>query len=173
MSKEDDKSGRLRYRGLIFLALGIQVSAVSVLDEIHFGGAKALLIASYVVLLLVILSNIKRPGMVLVFIGAFLNFLAIATNGGSMPLDPRAVGLNPEFVSLHNEASGFLSWSKDTLQLSESTRLGFLGDVFRFPGSTWVFSPGDGFIATGILLYAFYLLLRRQPRESASLRGDS
>ena len=172
-SNDNEGSERLRYRGLIFLALGIQVFAVLVLDEIHFGGAKGLLITSYVILLLAILLNIRRSGMALVFIGAFLNFLAITANGGSMPLDPRAVGLNPDFVPLHNEASGFLSWSKDTLQLSESTRLWFLGDVFPFPGSTWVFSPGDVFIAAGILLYAFYLLLRRRPGEAASLRGDS
>ena len=147
---------------LIYLALGVQFLAVFLVSETQFGLAKVMLITSYIALGPALLSNIRRPGIALVLVGAFLNFTAILVNGGSMPLDPRTIGLDPQIASVQGEGAGYLSWSKDTLQPYEIIRLRFLTDIFALPGPVKAaFSIGDVFIAAGLLVYLIRLALPR------------
>lgn len=148
---------------LIFLALGVQFLAVFLLDEIYFDVARAMLIASYIILFFALVPNIRRSGIAVVFVGAFLNFLVISINGGSMPLDPKVLGINSETTFIPEKEAGYLRWSKDTLQLPETTRLGFLSDIFPLPGPLkLIYSAGDVFIIAGILIYVLGLLLTRR-----------
>ncbi len=164
---EHSGSYALRRGWLILFALGVQFLAVFLLNEIHFEVARAMLIASYIILFFALVPNIRRPGIAVVFVGAFLNFLVISINGGSMPLDPKVLGIDSETAFNSEGESGFLRWSKDTLQLPETTRLGFLSDVFSLPGPLkLIYSAGDVFIIAGILIHVLHLLLtRRRPRD--------
>ena len=164
---EHSGSYALKRGWLIFLALGVQFLAISLLNEIHFGVARAMLIASYVILFFALAPNIRRLGIAVVFVGALLNFIVIAVNGGSMPIDPRVLGMDAYTANYSEGESGYLRWSKDTLQLSENTRLGFLSDVFSLPGPLkLIYSAGDVFIVVGILIYVLHLIVtRRRPRD--------
>ncbi len=160
---EHSGSYGLKRGWLIFLALGVQFLAVLLLDEIHFDVARAMVIASYIILFFALIPNIRRSGIAVVFVGAFLNFLVISINGGSMPLDPKVLGIDSETALIPERGSGYLRWSKDTLQAPETTRLGFLSDVFSLPGPLkLIYSAGDVFIIAGILIYVLGLLLTRR-----------
>ena len=162
-SSREPRSVALKAGWLIFSALAFQIIAVSVIDDIHFGAAKALLIASYIILIPAILLNIKRPGIVIVFAGLLMNFTAIVANGGTMPLDAAAVGLDPEVLPEIQNGSEYLPLSKDTLATPGSVRLRFLTDIHPFPGPIRAaFSLGDVFILGGIV---FYLLSFVRPRR--------
>ena len=152
---------------LIFTALAFQILAISVIDDIHFGAAKALLISSYIILVPAILLNIKRPGIVIVLAGLLMNFTAIVANGGTMPLDAAAVGLDPEALPEIQNGSEYLPLSKDTLAIPGSVSLRFLTDIHSFPGPVRAaFSLGDVFILGGIV---FYLLSFLRPRRVGPL----
>lgn len=133
--------------------------AVLWIAEYSLVAAKVTLVSSYIALGPVLAINFRRPGIALVFIGAFLNFSAIAANGGAMPVAPETLGLDPQqTLSIQQNPeldAGFLSWSKDIVRSPESTRLRPLGDVFSLPGPfTVAYSAGDVFILIGLLVFA-------------------
>lgn len=159
----------LKRSWLIWAALGFQILTVSVVAEVHFGIAKALLVASYIVLAWALLINIRRPGIAVVLAGALLNLLAIAANGGSMPMEQKALGIDSEASSTQGEGAGYLPWSKDTLQPHEAIRLRFLSDIFPLPGPlNVVYSVGDVFILAGILIYLAGLIWRKASFSATS-----
>ncbi|MBI3742721.1 MAG: DUF5317 family protein [Chloroflexi bacterium] len=142
----------LRYTWAIFTALFVQVFAVGAVDHVSFAAARALLIAAYVALIAALAVDARRPAVLLVLIGATLNFLAIAANGGTMPFDPSIFGVDPATVP---HGHGFLTASKDAIVARGDAHLGFLGDTMSLPGRVHlVFSIGDLVAATGLLVMA-------------------
>jgi Family of unknown function (DUF5317) len=89
-------------------------------------------------------ANWRVPGVPLTALGAALNLLAIAANGGVMPASPAALAA----AGLPVDRPGF----SNSAALAEP-RLAFLGDVFAIPAS-WplsnVFSVGDVLIGVGL-----------------------
>jgi hypothetical protein len=134
---------RLRHVWAVYVALGLAVLAVE-LPGLPDGLRSLLLVAAYPVGAVFLAANWRVPGILLTALGAALNLLAIAANGGVMPASPAALasaGLAADDPGFQNSA------------VLADPRLAFLGDVFAIPGS-WplsnVFSVGDVLIAVGL-----------------------
>jgi hypothetical protein len=85
-------------------------------------------------------------GVPVVLAGGLLNAVAIAANGGVMPLDPDVAA-----AAANHAAPGEFINSAPV----EDARLGFLGDVFATPDGLPlqnVFSLGDVVIVVGLLI---------------------
>jgi hypothetical protein len=99
--------------------------------------------------------NIKKKGFVLLGAGLVSNFLAIATNGGWMPISVKTLNrLNPEVPIESWKVGERLALTKDRILSPEHTNLGFLTDAFSLP--SWIrykfaFSLGDILISAGII----------------------
>jgi hypothetical protein len=113
-----------------------------------------LLVLSQVLLLIFIWVNRKIPGGWLMGLGLLMNFLAIVSNGGMMPLTPEnAQHLLPEGSSITLNIGERVGTSKDILLEKSTTNLWFLSDIFILP--SWfhyplAFSPGDVFLSLGV-----------------------
>jgi hypothetical protein len=135
---------RLRRPWAIFAALGLAVLGIG-LPGLPDGARSALLLAAYPVGAVFVLANLAVPGIALAGLGAALNLLAIAANGGVMPASAAAL----ERAGLAVDPSGF-----ENSAVVDDPRLAFLGDVFAIPAS-WplsnVFSVGDVLIGLGLV----------------------
>jgi hypothetical protein len=134
---------RLRHVWAVYGALGLTILGIG-LPGLPDGARSILLVAAYPVGAVFLAANRHVPGMVLTALGAALNLLAIAANGGVMPASPAALSR----AGLPADAPGF----QNSAALDEP-RLAFLGDVFSIPAS-WplsnVFSIGDVLIVAGL-----------------------
>ena len=138
-------SFRPRHTWAVVGALGMQVGIISIWPgsgAIYLG----LHLLSYALLLVFLLSNRKLPGLWVIGMGTFMNFVAIVSNGGVMPATAGALtkaGLTIDPDQFANSA-----------QLV-NPNYAFLGDVFAIPAGfpfANVFSPGDVCIVVGALL---------------------
>ncbi len=161
----------LRHHRLIFVVLAMQLVIVGLVDRVSFDAARAVLIASYVLMLLALAPNLRNPAVGLIFAGAALNFLVISANGGAMPVDPWVYGRDPVEADTAWKATEFLPFSKDAVRLAEQTRLRLLADRLTFPGGIrFAFSIGDVLVTFGIAMLAlggvrrFKRVARNQPR---------
>jgi hypothetical protein len=112
-------------------------------------------VASTALVALVVLANIRVPGMILVALGAAANFLAIAANGGYMPAAAGALTSLGKVVGQAYSNSATVS----------HPAVEPLTDIFALP--RWVpfanvFSLGDVLIATGVAV-VIVLAMRRSP----------
>lgn len=154
-------------------ALGLQLLVVFAglgdLTDVRRG----LFVCSYLLLIVFVLANLRRPGIAVIGVGLVLNFLAIVSNGGLMPVTPEAldrVGPPPTEIELGEP----VPLTKDVLLAREDTRLWPLTDILTWenPTNIQLFSVGDLFIAAGLALTLAELLLprlRRVPPDSPSL----
>jgi hypothetical protein len=164
------RAGSVRLRGLWLapLALGMQVFLVRATgQEVPFW-AGPLHVASYVLLLMVVLRNRRLWGMPLLGLGLALNALVIAANGGLMPLSPERFELRHagSTVAIGERVPG----SKDVLLPREETRLWWLSDTIALPTGgprPMVASPGDLILAAG-LAATVYGLMREAPGRGLS-----
>ena len=145
----------LRHIRLIVAALAIQVIVVGLVQRISFESAQGTLIASYGLLLVALAPDLRNPAVTVIFVGAFLNFLVIAANGGAMPLDPFLVQDPSAAGAAARSPAEFFPFSKDAIRLAEETRLRFLADRLSFPGGIKVlFSVGDLVLTIGLGMLA-------------------
>lgn len=129
---------------LLLVALATQVLAFAVLPPGALGELDPFAhLGSYVLAGLFLVANRSLPGLWLIGLGGFMNFLAIAANGGTMPALPSALataGLEPGAPGQTNSA------------VVAEPHLAALGDVLAVPAA-WpfsnVFSLGDVCIALG------------------------
>jgi hypothetical protein len=158
------------------LALLLQVLAI----EGPLGDAeflrRALIVSSYVLLLVFVALNIRRPGIAVIGVGLALNFLPIIANEGLMPITAETIlktGPMPEDAAVGK----WLPGSKDVLLERDDVRLWFLADRFTWGAVSSVvraFSIGDVVIGLGLivtLLDLFAPRLKVRGREKAS--GES
>ena len=159
---------RFRQGWAVFSAIGIQILIISVFPgtfpEAHpFVHMGTYLLAGYF-----LFANRHLPGFWLIGLGGLLNFLAIASNGGTMPASASALAT----AGLLNEAGG---------EFLNSTTLGnpnlaFLGDIFATP--SWipfanVFSLGDVCIVLGTAVGLHRICgSRLVPRLVPGARGE-
>lgn len=132
---------------------------------------RILFLLSYIILLGFVVLNLRRIGIAIIGVGLLLNFLAIAANGGLMPITPETVarGDFPEDV----QVGEWVPHSKDILLEEEDTRLWALGDRFVLDdllGGTLAYSIGDIFIAVGLIVFLGDMLVPRLTRRPAN--GD-
>ncbi len=156
-----------RFGILAFLALGLQLLAI--LGPLGSSDVprRIALSLSYLLLLAFIAVNPRRPGLVVIGVGALLNFLAIVSNGGLMPITPHNLER-----SGHSEVDvspgDWVPDSKDVLLARDDTRLYFLTDTLVRKNATGInaFSIGDVIIGAGLIVTLGELLLPRVQRVS-------
>lgn len=135
-----------RYAPLLLFALLVQIVIISVIPKGNEDVKEAVHIASYLLVFVFLALNVRVPGIWLVALGALLNFIAIAANGGVMPADADAM----ERAGMSHDEGEF-----ENSQVLDNPRLLVLGDRFALPES-WpvsnVFSIGDVLIVLGAAL---------------------
>ena len=99
-------------------------------------------------MLIFVYINRKQPGMYLIGLGLFLNLLAIAANSGAMPVDPVKLTLLAREKLLGGMASPLHT------PIVSTTRMAFLGDIFRVPyGDCRMISWGDIGLSAGLFYF--------------------
>jgi hypothetical protein len=107
----------------------------------------ALVLFSFVPLLVLVILNRTRTGMWLAGVGVLMNFSVIALNGG-MPVLPGAAEAAAGFTG----APLSVAESYKHVVMDATTKLGFMADVIpiRMAGQGQVVSMGDVFLAVGL-----------------------
>lgn len=164
----------IRFGWLVLVALAAQLVVIYA----GFGDAAVLrrfiFPSSYVLLLAFVALNRRRIGFLVIGAGMLLNFLAIVSNSGLMPVTPANVekagmGYKIEGVEL-GEA---IPRSKNVLLEESDTNLRWLSDRFTWISDSplAVFSVGDIVIAAGLIIVLVELLLlalQRSPPDRTS-----
>ena len=121
--------------------------------------------STYVLLLAFVILNRRRIGFLIIGAGMLLNFLAIVTNGGLMPISPEHLQ-ESELAEL--EPGDAVPNSKNVMLEEEDTKLRWLSDRLHWDTGTdlQVFSVGDVIIAVGLVVVLLELLLPRVQRVS-------
>ncbi len=124
------------------------------------GLALAMVLISFVLLMVLVVLNRSKPGMWLAGIGVLMNFTVIALNGG-MPVLAGAAEVASGFTVSVPDFSG----SFKHVVLDESSRLTFFADVIplRIAEIGQVISLGDVFLAVGLGWFLEHEL--RRPRR--------
>lgn len=146
---------------LLFIALALQVGTRWLPDEDWADTAGLVMIlGSFVLLMILVIANRKKPGMWIAGLGVLMNFIVIAANGG-MPVLAGAA----EVASGFEVSSPDLSGSYKHVPLDEDSQLTFLADVIplRLAGIGEVISLGDIFLALGLGAFLEHEL--RRPRR--------
>jgi len=157
--------------GGAFFALALQIIAFNAPlgDDVP---RRVLLLLSYVVLIGFVAVNLRRIGISIIGIGLLLNFVAIAANGGLMPVtaETLAHGGFPSDVSVGEWVPG----SKDVLLSRDDVRLWFLSDRFVLEAlpRTLAYSLGDVIILMGLVVFLGEMLLPRISRAKAPTPGS-
>lgn len=152
----------LQYLWLVFLAYLPQFAIIyipGIRQQVSDLWAAILLTASQLLLLGFAWLNRKLPGMLILLIGAALNFAVMTANGGFMPISPQTASLIFTREELNEITLGERIGIKDILLEPQDTRFEILADRFLSPAwSTYqvAFSLGDVFLAAGV----FWLLAR-------------
>lgn len=149
---------RVRATGLLPLALGLQVLVIDIVPDVARPVAVGVHLATYLLAGAFLLGNRHLPGLPLLGVGAALNAVTIAANGGTLPASREAL----RFAGLASSPRDFTNSG-----VLPAPRLPWLGDVFALPaGLPWanVFSLGDVLILTGAVV-----LLHRACAPSASV----
>jgi len=137
---------RWRHPYLVWAALGVQLLAIAV--TMPHGFAPSLHVLTYVVALVFLGVNWRAPGVPIVALGAALNGVVIALNGGVLPATAAAVA-----------SAGFESDSAfANSAVLDHPVLPWLGDVFAWPAPLPLantFSVGDVIIVVGAAVAAW------------------
>lgn len=132
----------------IAVGLGLQILIISIIPNSFEWSHEPIHFLSYGFAAVFVWANRRIPGMLIIALGAFCNFLAIAANGGVMPASPTA---QSSAGIVQNEGGGFANSAA-----LEDPNLLFLGDIFAIPDAVPildnVFSVGDILIAMGIVI---------------------
>lgn len=157
---------RLDHVWLVFFAFGIQLG-------MDFLGSKGIAAVydfriylyglSYIMLFIFLWKQRQLPGIYLLGLGFFLNFLVIMVNGGAMPCT--LIGLDPEYIAYLQSSS-----SVSYIPITEFTKLPWLADVMILPWpKAKAFSVGDVFISLGV----FWLVYKTMKNPGSASRLTS
>ena len=147
----------------------IALLAQSVVIYVGFGDAAVLrrfiFPSTYVLLLAFVILNRRRIGFLIIGAGMLLNFLAIVTNGGLMPISPEHLQ-ESELAEL--EPGDSVPNSKNVMLEEEDIHLRWLSDRLYWDTGTdlQVFSVGDTIIGAGLAVVLLELLLPKVQRVS-------
>lgn len=149
---------RFRFAPLALVALVVQLVLFSPLaDALSDDVGRAIYVVSTALVGVVVLANLRLPGLWLVALGAALNLAAIVANGGSMPASPAAL------ASLGMGIGG----NTNSVVVADPA-LALLTDIFALP--SWlplanVFSIGDVLIGIGVAV-AIAAAMRAEARTA-------
>ena len=122
--------GRLKALDLRVPWVFILAAAAQVGVMVAGSGGRVLYVLTFVVVLAGIWANRRLPGMWVVGAGVFLNFLVIAANGGSMPVD-RDLAVRAGSTAMVELLDS--TTYTNHMAAGEGTRLRWLGDVLALP----------------------------------------
>ncbi len=137
---------RLRHSWAILTALAAQIVITTLVPDGSASLYAGLHVGTYAVAAIFVVANRHVPGLRLLALGAGLNLLVIAVNGGVMPADPDA---------LERAGLPVISGEFENSTVLEDPKLPFLGDVFAVPEPlpfANVFSVGDILLVLGGLV---------------------
>lgn len=129
-------------------------------------------IAVYIVGMALLWVNKHHPGLTLILIGVFLNFVVMAANGGRMPVSVEAASvLDPYYVqALQSDLYG------KHQMLTESTRFAFLGDIIPitkpYPRDQ-VISIGDVVMNVGIFIFIQHLMVGKKKGKAKRMNNTT
>jgi len=158
----------LRWSWLGAAALLAQVWAIYfVSTEGALGLTRRVVLPLTIALLLVFaLRNWRLWGVRLMAVGFFLNFLAISSNGGLMPVSPEDVADVNMLDRIENVQLGApIPGSKGILMAPGEARLWFLSDTIVFPPHSpvaRVVSVGDLLVLGGVVMAGGEVIGRRK-----------
>jgi hypothetical protein len=145
---------------LVGLAIQVALFAEPISDRVGDLGP-VIYVGSTALVLVVVLRNLRIPGLPIVAVGAACNLLAIVANGGYMPASPAAAAAagRVEATTYSNSV------------IVDGAAFAPLTDIFALP--TWlpmsnVFSIGDVLIAVGIAVAIVVAM-----RSGADARGGA
>lgn len=169
----------LRRGWLILLAFLIQLAVIrTITDPSSLGIKKAALAVTALMLLWAILPNLRWWAFRIFAAGFVLNTLAMAANGGLMPVTPenhlRVADASHETLSQGQTPPH----CKCILLAPSDTRLGFLSDtIYLSTPSPKVYSVGDLFLMVGLLTFLGEVAVRavhsRRRTRSLSMAGGA
>ena len=152
----------IRFGWVVLLALLLQITVIYV----GFGEAAVLrrfiFPSSYVLLVAFVIFNRRRIGFLVIGAGMLLNFAAIISNGGLMPVTPANIeGAGMAYRLDGVELGDAVPRSKNVLLEESDTNLRWLSDRFTWLSDSpfSVFSVGDIVIAAGLVVVLGELLL--------------
>ena len=156
----------LRWNALVVLGLALQVLLFGPLNILPAGSLPALYLLSNGIAAIWVIRNLAIAGMPCIGLGALSNLLAIAANGGRMPVD--AALLTQTRGAAFTQAVAERRVPTNAVIADSSTRLTWLTDRFVLPPSLVVFSIGDALISVGViwLIAAAMRPVRGSVRES-------
>ena len=142
----------LRWNALIFLGLAVQLLLFGPLNVLPAASLPPLYLLSNGIAAIWVIRNLAIAGMPCIGLGALSNLVAIATNGGRMPVDAALLTQTrgPAFaqaVAQHRVPT-------NAVIADSATRLSWLTDRFALPPplpSPVVFSVGDLLIGVGVV----------------------
>jgi hypothetical protein len=149
-------------RGALALGVAVVLQALPQVLELRAGAGLACVLASYVLLLVFALLNIRLVGMPIVLLGLALNVAVIGLNGG-MPVRADAIRTVDPTVRVERIDFGAKRHLEDP-----DDRLTILGDVLPVPAIDQVLSFGDLILAFGVADVVFRLL---KPAGAVRHRG--
>ena len=156
----------LRLVGVVPAALAIQLIAIFAdlgSDDLF---RRILFIASYLLLIVFVLANIRRPSVALFGVGVLLNFLPIIANGGLMPITPETL-LKTGDVPEDARIGEWVRDTKDVLLERDDVHLYFFSDRLTSDLSPFrAFSIGDVVLVGGAMFLLLDLLLPRPFRAT-------
>ena len=130
------------------------------------------MIASYVALWVVVWRNRHLPGMRVVLVGVTFNLLAIAANGGYMPITADALAqIGAGNAAFQMPVGSVIAGSKDVLLARQSALFWMLGDVLVIPEPF----PWPAAVSVGDILLSFgvFWLVVQTMRPSPDSSGLS
>ena len=148
------------------VALALQAGAIFVPLGADDVPKKLLFQTSYLLLIFFVAANWRRIGILIIGVGLLLNFAAIISNGGLMPVTPEAYARIGESQKVEGlEPGDAITNQKEILKSRETTHLYFLTDrIVRDNPVVPIFSIGDIIAAVGLIVTLADLLLPRVTR---------
>jgi hypothetical protein len=146
---------------LLIIGFGLQASTRFLPDKSWAETAGLIMVlASFGLLMILVLVNRNLPGMWLAGVGVLMNLTVISLNGG-MPVLAEAAEVASGFTQIDPDIAG----SFKHVVLDSTTRVTALADVIpiRMAGQGQVISLGDVFLAVGLGRFLEHEL--RKPRR--------
>jgi len=150
----------LRGLALVFGSLGLQLLIFTpFVDQALIPFATgALYLLSMALLIVWVWLNRGLPGIWLVAAGVLMNTVAIAANGGQMPVEPLAAQYAGRLAAYATDGPAI---ANNSLATSTGVQLWLLTDIFPVPAGiplANVFSLGDLLLTTGVGMFCYRVI---------------